>query len=141
MAHGMKLEQSDPQTYAIIGAAMEVHRQLGHGFLEAVYQEAMAIEMAARGIPFKREVPFIILYKGQPLNCKYKADFLCFDDILLETKALADITGTHRAQTINYLRAIRKHRALIINFGLPSLRYERIVWGPGSGGKEDEGPE
>ncbi len=125
-------DQRDPQTYAIIGAAMEVHRQLGHGFLESVYQEAMALEMAARGIPFEREVFLTIFYKGQPLACKFKADFICCGDIILETKALSEITGSHRAQTINYLATTRKHRALIINFGQPSLRYERIVWGPGS---------
>ena len=129
MDEDTKADKGDPQTYAIIGAAMEVHRQLGHGFLESVYQEAMAMEMTEKGIPFEREVHLTIYYKGKPLKCKFKADFVCYGDVILETKALSDITGTHRAQTINYLAATRKHRGLIVNFGLPSLRYERFVWG------------
>jgi GxxExxY protein len=129
MDEDTKGDKGDPQTYAIIGAAMEVHRQLGHGFLESVYQEAMALELVEKGIPFEREVQLTIYYKGKPLKCTFKADFVCYGDIILETKALSDITGSHRAQTINYLAATRMHRGLIINFGLPSLRYERFVWG------------
>src|SRR6185503_7180076 len=89
-------KERDPQTYAIIGAAMEVHRQLGHGFLEAVYKEALAIELELRGIPFKREVPLSIYYKGKLLDCKYQADFICYGDIIVEAKAIADLIGSHR---------------------------------------------
>ena len=117
----------DPQTYAIIGAAMEVHRQLGPGFLEAVYHEALVVELTLRGIPFGREVELPIMYRGKPLPCKYRADFLCFDEILVELKALDKLTGTERSQVINYLKATQLHRALLINFGDSSLVYERLV--------------
>jgi GxxExxY protein len=120
--------QRDAQTYAIIGAAMEVHRELGHGFLEAVYKEALAMELQARGIPFEREVLLTVLYKGVPLTCKYKADFICWGEVIIEAKALSDITGSHRAQTINYLKSTKMKRSLLINFGSPSLHYERLVW-------------
>ncbi|HEY5297578.1 MAG TPA: GxxExxY protein [Verrucomicrobiae bacterium] len=118
----------DPQTYAIIGAAMEVHRQLGHGFLEAVYQEALAIELAAREIRFQREVPLPVEYKGQRLLCSYRADFVCFDEVIVELKAITQLTGIDEAQTINELKATNLHRALLINFGAPSLEYKRLVF-------------
>ena len=118
----------DPQTYAIIGAAMEVHRQLGHGFLEAVYQEALALELADRSIPFQREVALPIAYKGQRLQCAYRADFVCFEEIVLELKALGQLTGADEAQTINELKATGLHRALLLNFGAPSLEYKRLVF-------------
>ena len=118
----------DPQTYAIIGAAMEVHRQLGHGFLEAVYQEALAVELIALEIPFQREVILPIRYKGQLLQCGYRADFICFGEIVVELKAIGQLTGTDEAQTINELKATHLNRALLINFGVPSLEYKRLVF-------------
>jgi GxxExxY protein len=118
----------DPQTYAIIGAAMEVHRHLGHGFLEAVYQEALAVELTAREISFQREVILPIRYKGQLLQCGYRADFVCFGEIVVELKAISQLTGTDEAQTINELKAINLNRALLINFGAPSLEYKRLVF-------------
>jgi GxxExxY protein len=118
----------DPQTYAIIGAAMEVHRQLGHGFLEAVYQEALAVELTAREIPFQREVMLPIRYKEQLLQCGYRADFICFSEIVVELKATGRLTGTDEAQTINELKATHLNRALLINFGAPSLEYKRLVF-------------
>ena len=117
----------DPQTYAIIGAAMEVHRELGPGFLENVYHEAMKIELTARGIPFESEVELPIFYKGQRLRCKYRADFVCYGEIIVETKARADLISSDRAQAINYLKSTRFRRSLLLNFGAPSLQYERIV--------------
>ena len=117
----------DAQTYAIIGAAMEVHRQLGPGFLEAVYHEALVVEFSQREIPFRREVELPILYKGHALACTYRADFLCFDGIIVELKALAKLSGTERSQVLNYLKATELHRALLLNFGSASLIHERLV--------------
>jgi GxxExxY protein len=118
----------DPQTYAVIGAAMDVHKHLGHGFLEAVYQEALSLEFAARGIPFQREVSLPVKYKGHILKCSYRADFICFETVILELKALAQLTGADNAQTINALKATGLERALLINFGAPSLEYKRLVF-------------
>ena len=119
--------QSDPETYAIIGAAMEVHRQLGHGFLEAVYQEALAIEMTKRNIPFEREVAVPVEYKGQRLQCSYRVDFICFDKVVVELKANNQLTGADDAQLINELKATGLNRGLLLNFGSPSLEYKRLV--------------
>jgi GxxExxY protein len=113
--------------YAIIGASMEVHKHLGHGFLEGVYQEALAMEFTLRQIPFKREFEFTIWYKGVPLECKYRADFICFGEVIVELKALPSMGGCEEAQVINYLKATGKHRALLLNFGAPALEYKRMV--------------
>jgi GxxExxY protein len=126
---------TDPQTYAIIGAAMEVHRELGNGFLEAVYQEAMALELAARKIPFQREVSLQIKYKSRPLACAYKADFVCHDEILVELKAIERLGDPEKAQVINYLNATKFTRALLFNFGSPSLEYQRMVLNYSDGGE------
>jgi len=118
---------SDEQTFEIIGAAMAVHRELGHGFLEAVYQEALAIEFTDRGIPFAREVELPILFRGQRLNTGYRADFLCFDDIIIELKALDKLATREESQVINYLKASGKARGLLLNFGGRSLEQKRLV--------------
>ncbi len=107
---------------------MEVHRQLGHGFLEAVYQESLALELAAREIPYRREVVLPIKYKGETLACGYRADFICFEEVIVELKAISQLTGVDEAQTINELKATNLHRALLINFGAPSLDYKRLVF-------------
>ena len=117
----------DDETYAIIGAAMEVHRILGHGFLEAVYQEALAEEFVLRKILFQREVELHVLYKGTRLTTAYKADFVCNGSIIVELKALEKLTGRDQSQVINYLKATGLNRALLFNFGSPSLQHERLV--------------
>lgn len=119
--------EKDPQTYAIIGACMEVHREFGCGFLEAVYQEALAIELTKRKIPFLREVELVLAYKGEPLRTRYCADFICFDSIVVELKAVARATEVEQAQVINYLKATGKEVGLLINFGGKSLQYRRFV--------------
>jgi GxxExxY protein len=117
----------DAQTYRIIGAAMEVHRQLGPGFLEAVYHEALVIEFTLKDIPFVREVELPIHYRGRALACTYRADFLCFEEVIVELKAQEKLSGTERAQVLNYLKATGLHRALLLNFGTSSLTQERLV--------------
>ena len=119
----------DTQTYAIIGAAMEVHRELGCGFLESVYHEALGEEFSRCNIPYDREVALRVTYKDKVLSCLFKADFLCFGSVIVELKALDSLTGKDQAQVINYLKATKITRELLINFGAPSLQYERLVLG------------
>ena len=126
----MKLpDQRDPQTFAIIGAAMEIHRQLGHGFLEAVYQEAAVVEFPLKSIPFEREVSLPIKYKDVTLPTHYRADFVCFSEVIVEFKALSRLSSIEEAQLLNYLKATGLKRGLLINFGVSSLQYKRLVWG------------
>jgi GxxExxY protein len=117
----------DQQTYQIIGAAMEVHRELGRGFLEAVYQEALAHEFALRAIPFRREAPLAISYKGELLLTTYRADFICFDEIIVELKAIRSLSIVEEAQLLNYLKATGKQRGLLLNFAAHSLQHKRFV--------------
>ena len=118
----------DPRTYAIIGAAMEVHRQLGHGFLEAVYQEAVAIELGLVGIPFQKEVELPVVYKGRKLSTFYKADFLCFESVIVELKALSELSSVHEAQILNYLKATGLSVGLLLNFGALCLEFRRLIF-------------
>ena len=122
--------QKDPQSHAIIGAAMEVHRELGFGFLEAVYQCALALEFQERGIAFRAEVALPVQYKGKLLTCGYRADFVCYEEFLLDTKAIAELTGADDAQLINELKATSLQRGLLLNFGAPSLQFKRLVLTP-----------
>ena len=107
---------------------MEVHRHLGCGFLESVYQEAMALEMTARGIPYRREVEIPVFYKNQRLGASFGADFLCFDSIIVELKALASLSGVEEAQVINYLKATGYEIGLLFNFGAASLEHRRLAF-------------
>lgn len=106
---------------------MKVHRQLGCGFLEPVYQEALAIEFVGRDIPFLKEIELPLEYKGQVLETKYCADFICFNSVVVELKALARMSGTEEAQIINCLKATGHEVGLLINFGTRSLEQRRFV--------------
>ena len=123
----MEPEARDAETYAIIGAAMEVHRALGCGFVEAVYQEALAVEFTHRSLLFRREVALPVSYKGVLLACGFRVDFVCFDSTLVELKALSGLSGVEDAQVINYLKASSFKKALLINFGAQSLQQRRFV--------------
>jgi GxxExxY protein len=122
--------EKDPETFAIIGAAMEVHRELGRGFLELVYQTALALEFQERGVPFKAEVALPVRYKGKLLTCAYRADFICFGNIIVETKAISKLTSADQGQLINELKATGLHRGLLLNFGALSREHKRLVFGP-----------
>ena len=116
----------EEETYKIIGAAMEVHSRLGSGFLEAVYQEALAIEFEKRSIPYIKEAKLEITYKERTLLKFYQADFICYDKIIVETKAQKELTGIDEAQVINYLKATGLKIGLLINFGAESLEHKRL---------------
>ena len=116
------------ESYAINGAAMQVYNKLGIGFLEAVYQEALAMEFTKRGIPFEREKELKIYYDGQELKQTYRADFVCYGDIIVELKAVAELDDSHRSQVYNYLKATGFKLGLLYNFGhADGLQYERKV--------------
>lgn len=116
------------ESYAINGAAMEVYNNLGHGFLEAVYQEALEREFKLRGIPYEREKELTISYKGEVMKQTYKADFVCYGKIIVELKAVASLDEAHRSQVYNYLHATGYSLGLLLNFGYSDgLEHERIV--------------
>lgn len=116
------------ESYEINGAAFEVYKHLGSGFLEAVYQEALELEFQKRNIPYEREKELQILYDGLPLKQTYRADFVCFGKILVELKAASDLDNVHRAQVLNYLKVTGMNLGLLYNFGhFGGLEYERII--------------
>lgn len=118
----------DERTYAVIGAAMEVHRLLGCGFLEPVYREAMAQELTFCDVPPRREAELPIFYKGEKLHTTYRVDFICFESVVVEIKALASLGGAEEAQILNYLKASGHEIGLLLNFGTRSLEYKRFIW-------------
>ena len=120
------LEVRDPQTGAILGAAVHVHLTLGPGFLEAVYQAALAVELRRRGIPFQREASLPVWYEGELLEVGYRVDFVC-QGVLVELKALSGLSGVEESQVLNYLKAKGGGRALLLNFGTGKLEIRRYV--------------
>jgi GxxExxY protein len=120
-------QSDDPRTYAIIGAALEVHRVLGTGFLELLYKDALEIELNARHIPYRRERPCNISYKGQQLRGDYKVDFICFEEVVLEIKARSVTGPADHAQVLSYLAATNLQIGLLFNFGTPKLEHRRFI--------------
>ena len=115
------------EVYKIVGAAMQVHRELGCGFLEPVYQEALEILLKKEGMPYEREKRLPIYFMGELLNKEYFADFVCFSKIIVELKAVSQLTPVHEAQVLNYLKASGCKLGLLLNFGQASLVHRRIV--------------
>lgn len=115
--------------YNVVGAAMEVHKTLGRGMAEPIYQEALALEMKERGMEAEREKPLHLYYKGRLLEKTYYADFF-YKDIIIELKSVDDISSDHRAQLFNYMRITGVHRGILLNFGEMSLRSERYLYIP-----------
>ena len=116
------------ETYQVLGACFEVYNELGCGFLEPVYQECLEIELKARGIPFDSQKTLRISYKQQEISKSYQVDFVCFDAVILEIKAVSHLSGEHRAQILNYLQAATIDVGLLVNFGhYPKLEHERFL--------------
>ena len=113
-------------TEKILNACMEVHNELGNGFLEPVYQEALEKEFKIQKIPYEREKLLPIIYKGQKLSKEYYADFVCYGSIIVELKAVTNIVKAHKAQVLNYLKAANLRIGLLVNFGENSLKWQRI---------------
>lgn len=116
----------EKETGEIINACISVHNELGNGFLEAVYQDALEIELMDRGIPYVREAKIPIFYKGRKLDKEYYADFICYDKIIVELKCLPRLVKANKAQVINYLHGTRLSIGLLVNFADASLKWERI---------------
>lgn len=114
------------ESYAIVGAAMEVHRVVGMGFTEPVYQDALEIEFGLRGIPFEREKVLGLEYKGHPLDKTFRVDFVCYGNIVVELKALHGLGNEHVTQVYNYLKASGMTLGILINFGRERLAFDRI---------------
>ena len=116
------------ESYVIMGACFEVYKEKGHGFLEAVYQECLEMELADQQIPFAAQVSLAMSYKGRLLKSKYSPDFVCYSKIIVELKAVSALSDEHRAQVQNYLRASGLKLGLLVNFGhFPKVEWERIV--------------
>ena len=116
------------ECFQIMGACFEVYKELGCGFLEAVYQESLEIELATQAIPFRPPLELVLKYKGQRLKQLYEPDFVCWDKIILEIKAVTELSNVHRAQLQNYLKATGFRLGVLVNFGhFPKVEWERIV--------------
>ena len=119
--------QSDPETFQIIGAAMEVHRRLQRGLFEGFYCDALAIEFSLRGIPFEAQRAIQLEYKGRALKRPHHLDFVCFTNVVVEVKAVSALTPKDEAQLLNYLAMTKMKRGLLMNFGAKSLEHKRMV--------------
>mgnify|MGYP006435436507 CR=1 FL=1 len=117
----------EDETYSIIGICMTVHKNLGNGFLESVYQEVLAKEFAKEKIPFEKEKKLNLFYQGEKLDKYFKADFLCYDKVIVEIKSVTFFNKTMESQVINYLKATNKQVGLLINFGEKSLKWKRFI--------------
>ena len=126
MAEKDKVLKYEDQTGRILKACMEVHNELGSGFLEPVYQEALEEEFLLQGIPYEREKLLPIIYKGKKLSKEYFADFVCYDNIVVELKSTAKLASVHKCQVLNYLNAASLEVGLLVNFGETSLKWERV---------------
>jgi GxxExxY protein len=116
------------ESYRVMGACFEVYRELGCGFLEPVYQECLELEFQLQGLPFKPQAELMLSYKGRPLKQRYFPDFLLFDKIVLEIKAVKELAKEHHAQVHNYLKATGDRLGLLVNFGsYPKVESHRIV--------------
>lgn len=114
------------ECFSLVGAAIEVHKHIGCGFTEPVYQEAFEEELRLRGIPFEREKVINVTYKGKVLSKSFRPDFVCYDKIIVELKAVSEFTDEHISQVYNYLKASGFKLGLLVNFGTTSLKYKRI---------------
>jgi GxxExxY protein len=116
-----EIEEKDPRTSSIIGAAIEVHRHIGPGLLESAYEECLCHELYLRGLPFERQVALPVTYKGVKLDCVYKLDLIVQQEIVVELKAIEKLLPVHEAQLLTYLKISGKHVGLLINFNSPLL--------------------
>jgi len=115
------------ESYKIIGACMSVHKNLGHGFLESVYSEALELEFKKEGIPYEKEKKLPVFYNDKPLKKYFRTDYVCYNSIILEIKSENFLTEVDKKQALNYLKATKFELAILVNFGSPSLTYKRIV--------------
>lgn len=118
----------EKETYEILGACFAVYKSMGCGFLEAVYQECLEIEFKKQNIPFKAQRELEISYDGKILKQKYKPDFICYDSVIVELKALSELASEHQAQLLNYLKATKMEVGILVNFGHhPKLEHKRMI--------------
>jgi GxxExxY protein len=116
------------ESYKIIGACFEVYTEKGNGFVEPVYQECLELEFSLQEIPCSAQATLRLSYKGRELKQRYVPDFMCYEKIIVELKAVTQLTDEHRAQVLNYLKATSYRLGLLVNFGhYPKLEYERII--------------
>lgn len=132
-AHGGSMLLYEEETGKILEACLNVFNELGNGFLEPVYQEALAVEFGLMNIPFEKEKKLEIIYKGKKINKEYYADFICYGSVIVELKAVAVLVNAHKAQVINYLKASKCKIGLLVNFGASSLKWERVSNFPAKG--------